>query len=592
MTLDNSENAHPELSPSMQHAIGEATGEYLDKMLSTPDAAKAFGGHYADDEHRRENIKPKAWFNDPFQLLDSIGMGYRANPSQVTYETLRQMTERDTVVGAILGVRIGQVNSFCKPQENKYSIGFKIQPRDKDKRKRLSDSEKERCTRIQNFITHMGLEPNVERDGLRNFMKKSVRDRLTYDQVCWEKTKTRGGGVHEVFVVPGDTIRIAHPRDAKGTPPDVAQLRKMIKYVQIINGEIAAEFTPQELAFCVANPRTSLRTFGYGFPEPQMLITTITAHIWAEEWNRKAFSQGSTIKGVLNMKGNVPPKMYEAFKRQWTAQVAGVHNAWRTPILNSDGIDFTQMQMSNTEMGYQMWIEYLVKIACALYQMDPAEINFDLRGGVGQQPVFMSDNQAQQQESKDRGLKPILEFFEDMINRHIIWCIDPMFEFIFAGLDAKTEEQAIELRQKQGMTTHTLNEMRAMEDLPPVEDGDIVLNPTFTGYKQQLEMAKQQQQMGGMQGGEEEEEQQQPYENVFGQEPGEEEKDGKQKLQQMDKQQESKDKQQKGVDPKTLSSLSHNDWTSTIQQSTRDADLKKSLDDLEAEVLFYDTLDV
>lgn len=574
---------------AVRKAVEEATGEFTDKLASHSEALMKAFEHEAS--RRTGEPKPKSWFNDPFQLLDSIGMGYRANPSQVTYETLRQMTERDTLLAAIVLTRIGQVSTFCRPQENKYSVGFKIRPRGGDKNRRLRPDEKDRACRIERFMQDMGVDHNIERDGFEQFVKKFVRDRLTYDQACFEKVKTRGNSLHSVYAVPGDTIRIAHPRDAKGTPPDVANIRRTIKYVQVVNGEIAAEFTPHELAFCIANPRTSMRVYGYGFPEPQMLINTVTAHIWAEEWNRKAFSQGSTIKGILNMKGTVPTKMYEAFKRQWTAQVAGVGNAWRTPILNSDGIDFTPVQMSNTEMGYQMWIEYLVKIGCAVYQMDPTEINFDLRASANQQPVFMSSNEAQQKISKDRGLKPLLRFVEDSLNRHVVWCIDDGFEFAFVGIDAETEEQAIELRLKEGQSHLTLNEVRAKEDLPPVkEGGDIVLNPTYTGYLQQ--MAMQQPPPGGgmpgMEGGEQpggEEGPQNPYDNKFGGDPGEEEQQGKAALEQH-----ANEEKPDGVDPEVLRTLRRNDWMATVHQSQRDSDLKKSTTD--NDVLFYADIDL
>jgi hypothetical protein len=159
------------------------------------------------------------------------------------------------------------------------------------------------------------------------------------------------------------------------------------------------------------------------------------------------------------------------------------------------------MQMSNTEMGYQMWIEYLIKITCAIYQMDPSEINFDLRGSQGQQPVFMSNNEAQQKMSKDRGLRPLLSFLQDCLNDNILEYVDEEYELAFVGLDAKSEEQAIELRTKQGQTMLTINEVRALDDLDPIEAGDIILNPAYTSYLMQQAAQQQQQAMAGAQGG-------------------------------------------------------------------------------------------
>jgi hypothetical protein len=542
--------------------------------------------------------QPKAWFADPFALMDSVGMGYRNAPTYLTYDTLRQVSERDTFVAPIILTRIDQVAAFARPQPNKYSVGFKIQPRHGDKKRLLTKSEVERCDEIRMIVLNTGREYNLGRDGFRQFIAKFVRDSLTYDQACFESVRTRGGSVYSFNAVPSDTIRTATPKQMKGTPPRVSEIKRDVRYVQVINSSITAEFTIDEMAFCVRNPRTHVKTYGYGLPEIETLITTITSHLWAEEWNRRMFSQGSTIKGLLNIKGNIPPVQFEAFKRQWHSQVAGVQNAWKTPMLNSEEVSWTPLQMNNTEMGYQMWMEYLCKVTCALFRIDPAEINFDLRGGTGQQPVFMSTNEAQQKASKDRGLQPLMHFVEDAINRHVVWKIDPRFELAFVGLDAKTEEQAQALRMQQVQNTHKLNEVRAMDDLPPVEDGDVVLNATYIGYKmQKMQMVQQAQMMAqqaqapqpGAAG------QAAPPPPRFAQPAGEAEQHGADQLRQFAEHKPGGDDESSsdgsgvedessGPSPQVLSRLHMDDWDSVVSHSLRSDDLAKG------EV--YDTFDL
>lgn len=522
--------------------------------------------------------QPKAWFADPFALLDSVGMGYRNSPTYLTYDTLRQVAERDTYVAPIILTRIDQVNTFCRPQPNKYSVGFVVRPRYGDKERILTKSEEERRDQLTMLLLNTGREYNLGRDGLRQFIAKFVRDSLTYDQSCFESVRTRGGGVHSFNAVDSATIRTATPKQLKGTPPRLSELKKDIKYVQVINSSITAEFTIDEMAFCVRNPRSHVKAYGYGLPEIEMLITTITSHLWAEEWNRRMFSQGSTVKGLLNVKGSVNPTQFEAFKRMWHSQVSGVQNAWKTPMLNSEDVQWIQMQLSNSEMGYQMWMEYLCKICCALYRIDPAEINFDLRGGVGQQPVFMSTNEAQQKASKDRGLQPLLNFVEDSLNRHVIWKVDPNFEVAFVGLDAKTVEQAMQLRQQQASTTYKLNEVRALDGLPPVEHGDVVCNPTYIGYRMQMmQMATMPQ--PGAPG--------QPGAGPpprFAQPPGVEEEHGAEQVRrfaedkprgQATRDQPSPDDESGGPSPKLLSKLHADDWDSIVSHSLRSDDLAK-----------------
>lgn len=582
------------LSDDIKKAITAATAEHfqnLERLVANSPMPQQASG------------QPKGYYADPFSMMENVGLGYRENPMQVTYTTLRRMNEGNTLLGAITNTRTNQVFSFCREQENKYSVGHLVRLKGLDNRnRRLTNGERDRKKKIEHYLQNMGESESITRDPFSEAMKKLVRDSLTYDQMNFENQWSRGGQLKQSIVTDASTIRIADQSktNPRGLPLSKEEEKTRHMYAQLLNGEVVANFTAREMAFCIRNPRSSLRVGGYGFPEAQMLMLTVTAHIWAEEWNRRAFSQGSTIKGVLNMKGAIDRQKYDAFKRQWMNQVGGILNAWKTPIMNSDGIEFVPMQMSNTEMGYQMWIEYLVKMACAIYQMDPTEINFDLRGSAGAgQPTFMSGNEAQQKMSKDRGLKPLLRFFEDSLNRNIINHIDPGFELAFVGLDAKSEAEAIELRQKQGMTHYTINELRALDDMDPIKEGQIVANPTYTSWLQN--QAMQQQQGGGAggmpgaQGMDDQQQDQQPMEQPYsgrfspqGSPPTEMGKEHGGKLLQFAKQGQQKKggDQDQMEDDDDIRVLKRNDWASTVHASLGDNDLKKSnpIEDLFFEV--------
>lgn len=449
-------------------------------------------GYYAS-EFAGGVYAPKTWFNDPFSMLDGIGVGYKNSPSSIGYPTLASMAEKAVVPAAIIQTRVNQVASFSQQQRNKYSIGWLI--RHRNPKHKLTDGNRERIRELEFFIEHMGIDEDPERDNFDTFLRKVVRDRLTYDQLCAEKVPRRNGKPHSVHAVDASTIRIAAPPKKTGHPLTRYEQMTVPKYLQIINGEVVNDYLRSEMIFRIANPRSDIRSNGYGMAELELLITTVTAHLWAEEWNRRVFSQGATVKGILNLSGNIKPQVLEAFRRQWITQVSGVTNAWRSPVMNAENLQWIPLQPSNSEMGYQQWMEYLIKIASAVFLIDPAEINFDIRGGVGNQPMFMSTNEAQQKVSKDRGLQPLLRFVQTMMNEEIIYKIDPDFEFAFVGLDSKTEEQAIELRMKEVSSYKTLNEIRReADDLPPLEEGDVPMNPVYFTAKQIKMTAEQQQQ--------------------------------------------------------------------------------------------------
>jgi hypothetical protein len=180
-------------------------------------------------------------------------------------------------------------------------------------------------------------------------------------------------------------------------------------------------------------------------------------------------------------------------------------------------------------MEFSSWLEYLVKVICAVYLIDPSEINFEMKGSMHQTqgPMFESQNESKQKLSKDRGLKPLLKFIESEFNKNVIYQIDPKLEFQFVGLDAKTEEQRQKLRTEQLTFYRTIDEIRAEEDLPALgEDrgGDIIMNNVYTQYMLQLKMQKQQEQMGGGMGGQDFGQEESSYD--FGQEGSEEKSAG------------------------------------------------------------------
>jgi len=603
----------PSLAPDINKAAADAFMTLVDKARSIPTSSAGVGNYQSFAPPPSHN-QPKAWFTDPFALLDSVGMGYRNPPTYLTYETQRQVSERNDIVAAIIITRCNQAAAFARPQVNKYSVGFTVTPRLGDKKRRLTDGERDRVSEIQGIIMDTGRDHNLGRDSFDHYIRKTVRDSLTYDQIATEKVSTMSGSIHSFYAVPADTIRIAQPKITKGTPPALADAKREIKYLQLINAQIKNEYTLNEMMFGVRNPRTHVKVYGYGFSEIEQLIATVTSHLYAEEWNRRQFTQGSTVKGILNLKGPMPLQAFENFKRQWQAQVSGISNAWKTPVTNQEGIDWIPLQMNNVEMGYQMWMEYLVKIISAIYQIDPAEINFDLRGSSQQQPMFMSTNEAQQKVSKDRGLAPLLRFLEDSLNKHIVWKIDPRFELAFAGLDAKTEDQAMQLRIQQVQNFQTLNEVRALEDLPPLKDGNVPLNATYTAYLMQKSQMDQQQQMMQQQGGAagsaqqpgagpggEEDPNQEPYASRFGNKPpSDEEEEGANNLnrflqrsvQPNDKSSDdsSDDADSSEVSESEMESLHINDWDSSKHAAVNLGDLKKSRS--KKQVKLFDTMDV
>lgn len=453
----------------------------------------------------------KALLENPLGTLQA--MNYKDRAFSLSYDILKKMATKDAVIGAIINTRINQVSSFTSPA--RYSndgIGFEITLRDPNEAPTKEDEEM--FLAIETFLENTGYEKDNSRDDFDTFLRKIVRDRLTYDQATFEIIPDVKGRPAEFIAVDGSTIRIASEKlNELGNKRELGiKNSEEIKYVQVIDGEIRAYFTATELAFCIANPRTDIEQHGYGLSELEMLVHQITSHLWAEQYNSKFFSQGGTTKGILNFKASngvpVNPEQLEAFKRQWLSQVSGMTGAWKTPVVSAEGLEYINVSQSNREMEFEKWLNYLINICCAVFQIDPAEVNFPNRGGAtGSSGGGLGDGGIEDRlaHSKDKGLRPLLRYIEAIINKHIVSRFSTRYVFSFVGLDRKSESEKADQRAKDVKTYRTINEIRKDEGLEPLENGDILLDPSYIQYLSQKAQQEQQEKMmaqgGGMMGG-------------------------------------------------------------------------------------------
>ena len=200
--------------------------------------------------------------------------------------------------------------------------------------------------------------------------------------------------------------------------------------------------------------------------------------------------------------------------------ISGVMNGWKTPVVEAD-VDWIDLQKNNRDMEYSSWMEYLIKLACAIYSIDPSEIGWDISRSGGNSGLFEASQAERIQNSKDKGLYPMLKFIQRKINKYIVEPIDPDFEFVFMGMNGITIEKELEMDIKKMSNFQTINETRQKWDLPELEvAGDVISNSVFWQAYSQDKQQQNQQMQGGFAGfgggGEDEaEEDSGDYENPF-----------------------------------------------------------------------------
>ncbi len=479
------------LTPEVLQALEALTSQLRKADGMQEDQDRAPGGDAEDSAKNapppteEATQDPKSLFFDPFAVVEQ--MGFKDRASQISYGTLRSIVWKVPIISTIIQTRINQLASFCVPQRDKYQLGFKIALRDYEKQP--TGADKDWCRQMETIMMRTGVTNNPRgRGGFEKFIRQLAWDSLTYDQMAFEVVPNRKGQPAEWYAVDASTIRLADT----GRHLDEDDNRST-KFVQIYDSVVIADYNQEELCFGVRNPRTDMKLYGYGVSETEMVMTAVTSILWAWQYNSRFFSQGSAVKGMLNFKGAVNEKQLRAFRRHWYTMLSGVENAWRTPITNSEDVQWINLQANNRDMEFNAWMDFLIKVACGIFTIAPEEINFRYGNAGNKGSLSEASNKEKITESKERGLRPLLRFFANAINQYIIWPTNENFEFRFVGLDAATRDELATLNQKRAKTTHTVNELRAEEDLPPLPDeqGNVILDPTWVQWVMQNKQAEE-----------------------------------------------------------------------------------------------------
>jgi HK97 family phage portal protein len=418
-------------------------------------------------------------YEEPLISGFSMNPDYKEAPSTSgthnLLDILKVWSRKNIILNAIINTRVNQVSMFCTPA--RYSdkgVGYEV--RMKDPLKTMSSHNKADIERIENFLEHTGKDKNdFTQDTFRTFVKKLVRDRLTYDKINFELIYDSSGKLNRFKAVDASTIYVAV--DGKGHE---AKSKNGTRYVQIIDKQKVAEFKASEMAWEVHNPRTDITTGRYGYPELEIALNHLQYHENTEIFNARFFAQGGTTRGLLHIKTGQEQssQALNSFRREWTSMFSGLNGAWKIPVITAEDVKFVNMTQSSKDMEFEKWLNYLINVICSIFSIDPSEINFPNRGGAtGHSGNTLNEGNSAEKyrNSKDKGLEPLLKFIEDAINKYIVSQFGDQYVFNFVGGDAKTEMEIISILEAKAKIGMTINDVRAELGLPPVDGGDVTL---------------------------------------------------------------------------------------------------------------------
>jgi len=308
--------------------------------------------------------------------------------------------------------------------------------------------------------------PNAKNISAHSFFQEMVEDLLVMDGAAVEKVRYTGSNeIAELWPTPSEFIAIDEKWD--GSDP------RKPRYFYVPDGRIRATFRNDDMMYLMDNPRT---VSALGISPIQVLLSVIDSELQAMEYNRRMV-MGAPPNGALNIGDSAIDTDVERARSYFQSNVFG--QSAMAIIGGFKGPSFMQFGYSNEDMQFGQWQDLLLRCIATVYGLSPMDlgITFD---------VNRSSAAAQQENTEDRGLRPLLDCVQRYLTREFVW--DESFggrennlQFAFTALNLNETEQKANINRvaMPGIPTKSPNEARSMDGRQPIgrtDDEDNVFN--------------------------------------------------------------------------------------------------------------------
>jgi len=403
---------------------------------------------------------------DPFAFDPGVMMGgirerhdpygYVATPFEL------RAVSRMFIAAAVLQTIKTEVVRFAMPQARPNAPGYQLRLR--DSKKPPTDAEQKEILRIQRELDFCGVLKNDDerfyRDDLRTYFAKAAIDSLVLDLNPTEYMPDRLGQPARFQAIDGARVRFAKERESGYLYP---------VFIGKTSLSPLAEWKPGQPHRChvgIRNTQTTVEWSGYGQSELEMGLQVLYGLAKAMEHNFKWFDHGLSAAGIIALEGSTKPAQVQSLKRMIQATLMGAANNRRVGVLGYEGkpptwIPFTAATMKDMEFG--AFLNFLLKVFCALYKIDPMLIGFQF-GNEGQKSTISQGSGKERIDyGRSKGILTIAEHIIEGLDRYYIQPKYPDFEIVCGGLDEESAQDR-NARDKEELTFRTLNEVRAGRD--------------------------------------------------------------------------------------------------------------------------------
>jgi len=320
-----------------------------------------------------------------------------------------------------------------------------------------------------------------------DWLNIALEEILVLDAWAIWPQKSVGDELYGLQILDGSTIKpLIDNRGMRPMPPFSA-------YQQILFGfprseftapteteEADGEFTSDELAYLIRNRRTT-SVYGYGPTERALPLADI--YLRRQQWIRAEYTDGVTPELMMKTDANFGnnPDLLRAYENIFNSDLAGQTEQRKRVRLLPVGMEPIQFD-GYGEKFKDTLDDYLVNSICGHFGVQPSEIGFSPKGGLGGAGFQLG----QAESSEVIGAIPLANWVAKMITQlSYVFLGMPReleFKFMESGReDTESNARTIDLNIKSG--TLTLNEARSRAGLPLIEaaEADVPIFTTATG---------------------------------------------------------------------------------------------------------------
>lgn len=199
----------------------------------------------------------------------------------------------------------------------------------------------------------------------------------------------------------------------------------------------------------------------------------------AEEYSARFFSQGARPDYIITTEASMSPEQQRLFRESWMARYSGLQNSHIPALLAGGKSDVKALSLSPEEAQLMAMRTFQASDVARIFGVPPHLIGITEKTtswgtGIEQQSIGFVKYTLQRHLVK----------IEQEINRKVFRQTQQLFaEFNTAGLErgdtkARNESYRIAAGRAGEPGWMTINEIRRLENMPPVAGGDQLFNPS------------------------------------------------------------------------------------------------------------------